>query len=87
MKLVCALMTSRSRPVRWLMGKIVKLAGSKGSGMIMPALPNPRCSWAVPPLMRRYHGALQAFPDMARQLQDFFARKIPLGTDFDEVFG
>ena len=87
MKLVCALMTSRNRPVRWLMGKIVKLAGPKGSGMIMPALPNPRCSWAVPPLMRRYHGALQAFPDMAQQLQDFLTQKIPLSADFDEVFG
>lgn len=87
MKLVCALMTSRNRPVRWLMSKIVKLAGSKGSGMIMPALPNPRCSWAVPPLMRRYHGALQAFPDMAQQLQDFLTQKIPLSADFDEVFG
>ena len=49
--------------------------------------PNPRCAWAVQPLMRRYYGALQAFPDMARQLQDFFTRKIPLSADFDEIFG
>ena len=87
MKLVSALMTSRCRPIRWLMGKCIALAGPKGAGMRMKDQPNPRCAWAVPPLMRRYYGALQAFPDMARQLQDFFARKIPLSTDFDEVFG
>ena len=87
MKLITALMTSRSRPIRWLMGKCIGLAGPKGTGMRMTDLPNPRCAWAVQPLMRRYYGALQAFPDMARQLQDFLTNKTPLSADFDEVFG
>ena len=87
MKWICALLTHRNRVIHWLMGKLVPLAGPEGAGMRMKDQPNPRCAWAVQPLMRRYYGALQAFPDMARQLQDFFTRKIPLSADFDEIFG
>ena len=87
MKFICALLTSRVQPIRWLMGKCICLAGPKGAGMRISDRPNPRCAWAVAPLMRRYYGALRAFPDMSRQLQDFLTRKIPLSADFDEVFG
>lgn len=87
MKLISALMTSRSRLIRWLMGKCVALAGPNGTGMCMTDAPKPCGSWAVPPLMRRYYGALSAFPEMAQQLYNFFTRKTPLSADFDEVFG
>ena len=63
------------------------MAGANGTGMRMNSKPNPRCAWAVQPLMRRYYGALQAFPEMAQQLHDFFTRKIPLSSNFDKVFG
>lgn len=87
MKLIGALLASRRRPIRWLMRQIVRLAGPDGTGMCMSERPNPRCAWAVQPLMRRYYGALQAFPDMARQLQDLLTRKVPLSADFEEMFG
>lgn len=87
MKLICACLASRSGIVRRLTCQIVKLAGANGRGMVMGDGPNERCAWAVQPLMQRYHGALRAFPDMARQLQDRFTRKVPLGEEFNEFFG
>ena len=87
MKLICALVCSRSALIRGLTAQIVKLAGADGRGMIMGDGPNERCAWAVQPLMQRYHGALRAFPVLAQQLQDRFTRKMPLGEEFDEIFG
>ena len=54
--------------------------------MVMQQRPNRRCSALIPQLEELYERALERFPVLAAQLEDYLADGTPLGTEFDDNF-
>lgn len=83
MAAVSRLMTMKNRK---LLQFIFNLGGEYGSKMVMQQRPNRRCSALIPQLEELYEQALERFPVLAAQLEDYLADGTPLGTEFDDNF-
>lgn len=83
MAAVCRLMTMKNRK---LLQAVFNLGGEYGSKMVMQQRPNRRCAALIEEVGALYDRALERFPALAAQLEDYIANGTPLGPEFDANF-
>lgn len=66
---------------------VLKLTNENVRDHVMGTKPNPRCEALHPELMALYDRALENYSNMLTQLNDHITDGVPLGTDFDPIFG
>ena len=76
-----------SNKKRGLLQSILKLTNQNVQDHVMGAKPNPRCEMLNPELLALYNTAVQRYGTMLEQLTAHLNEGIPLGEEFDAIFG